>query len=160
MAAIIQLRPQGGTKRRYGSFAGRTPFIPPPVTQVTSTDVSGHGRPDRREGRGLTPRELAELNVAEALRNTPEPKQSPDTRKPVIPGKQTEIAPDPVVVRIDDYRTPPLDNVDAAIEKAENTLSAIAATLAAIQEAPVMRQIAAFDAALDDELAITLLMMD
>ena len=152
MAAIIQLRPQGGTKRRYGSFAGRVPFVPPPVTQVTSTDVSGHGRPDRR----LSPRELAELNVAEALRNTPEPKQSPDTRKPAIPPAEIVKTPDPVVVRIDDYRNPPLDNVDAAIAKAENTLSAIA--LAAIQEAPAMQSIAAF--VLDDELAITLLMMD
>ena len=156
MAAIIQLRPQGGTKRRYGSFAGRTPFIPPPVTQVTSTDVSGHGRPDRRQRPGLTPRELAELNVAEALRNTPEPRKTPDTVVPEIPAKPTETVPERVVINIDDYRSPSTENLDAAIQKAENTLSAI--TLAAIQEAPVMQQIAAF--VLDDELAITLLMMD
>ena len=156
MARIIQLRPQGGTKRRYGSFAGRTPFIPPPVTQVTSTDVSGHGRPDRRQRRGLTPRELAELNVAEALRNTPEPRKTPDTVVPEIPAKPTETVPERVVINIDDYRSPSMENVDAAIQKAENAMAALLE--ASLAEPPIIHVVS--DAALDDELAITLLMMD
>ena len=154
MARIIQLRPQGGTKRRYGSFAGRAPFVPPPVTQVTSRDVSGHGRPDRR---GLSPRELAELNVAEALRNAPEPAKTDDARTPpdvpkIIPEKRGNV------VQIDDYRSPTLDRMDAAIAKADAALSAILAAQRAREtiEALMIQQ----SADMDEELAVTLLLLD
>lgn len=158
MARIIQLRPQGGTKRRYGSFVGRAPFIPPPVTQVTSPDVSGHGRPDRWE-RGLSPRELAELNIAEAFRNTPEPAKTDDTRTPKdIPGVSRTVPEEPKVVRLDDYRSPSLNTLDAAIKAANEAISALLdAKLAKdANEKLIIQQIAD----MEEELAITLLLLD
>lgn len=133
---------------------GYAPGAPAVVTQVTSRDVSGHGRPDR--GR-LTPRELAELNVAEALRNAPEPIRTEDTRTPPdVPKIVTETKQN--VVNLDDYRSPSLDGMDAAIAAANKALSALLA--ANIAKEASERLLIQQMADMDEDLAITLLLLD
>lgn len=134
---------------------GNDPVAPAPIIATPALrDVSGHGRPDR-----LSPRELAELHVAEALRNTPaktpdstRPADVPDiTKSDTVPAKQN-------VVRIDDYRNPPLDGIDAAINSANIRINALIKSKLAkdAHDLLVLEQIAAAE----EELAITLLLLD
>ena len=153
MAAITQLRPFGASRMRYGSFAGRTPFVPPPVTQVTSRDVSGHGRPDRR----LSVKELAELHVEEAFRNTVEPLPKTEISKDsgtVRPPPQTPPA--VKVVNLEDYRSPSFGRMDDGIGKLQKKIDELRLLMDKVQQ-PAEVVIAGDP---EEELAITLLLLD
>lgn len=151
-SSVILRGYKGGTLVTRGYSVGEEAAVVTPALR----DVSGHGRPDR-----LSPRELAELHVAEALRNTPDPAKTPDSVTPsdvpdittgvTVPAKQN-------VVRIDDYRNPPLDNIDAAIDSVNIRINALIKSKMAkdANDLLVLEQIAAAD----EELAITLLLLD
>ena len=99
------------------------------------------------------------LNIAEAFRNTPEPAKTDDTRTPKdIPGVSRTVPEEPKVVRLDDYRSPSLNTLDAAIKAANEAISALLdAKLAKdANEKLIIQQIAD----MEEELAITLLLLD
>ena len=74
MARIIQLRPQGGTKRRYGSFAGRVAFAVAvgaarrkAVWRYEERDITEQYEPEQRKERLKLVKKPATQNKIPAL---------------------------------------------------------------------------------------------
>ena len=118
---------------------------PAAVVASTLRDVSGHGEPS-----SLSPRERALLNVEEAFRNT-----------------KVET---PKVVRLDDYRPPPLleapsfealeapsfEAMDGGITKLQYDLAILIAGVKKMQDMQMILQMNE----IEEELAATLLLLD